>query len=299
MLHLQERLIGTLEHALMKNILLFAACVYLSAGFAQTDSKYPPHKLSHEDSTKVDEYWVKANHVRLGSELRQLYLDSALAIMPWNAYFWQQKAMPLSKAMKHELAAPFLDSAVKYDPGRWLEYRGFINCIFSKQYRAALEDFYGATVLNGNSGVMDHPYYFYEALCHLQLNHVDSARYLLQKCIEERTAKLGADWTHHLHWFYLGITWYEEENKANAIECFDQALKLNPTFPDALFYKAQCLWQMGDKRTALDMMYTTDSLVQKGYSMNEDNNRYETYPYQMRPYALQYATKWLKKELEE
>jgi len=283
----------------MKYILLLAVTFVYFSTTAQTGNKVPERKLSHADSVKIDEYWYKANHVRLGSELRQRYLDSALAIAPWRAYFWQQKAMPLSKAMKHELAAPFLDSAVKYNPGKYLEYRGFINCIFRKHYKDALHDFDAATAINGNSGVMDHPYDFYKGLCHLQLNNVDSARFLFKKCIDGQTAKLGADWAHHLHWFYLGITWWEEEKNEKALECFDEALRLNPTFPDAIFYKAGCMYRKGEKDIAMKLYQQTDSLVQKGYSMNEDNNRYETYPYQMRKYALEYTMKWLEKEMQD
>lgn len=280
-------------------LLLVLSIIQLSLCNAQSDSKVPERKLSHADSVLMNEFWQKANHARLGSELRQRYLDSALAIAPWNAYFWQQKAMPLSKAMKHELAAPFLDSAVKYNPGRYLEYRGFMNCIFRKHYKDALNDFYAATAINGNSGVMDHPYYFYEALCHLQLNNVDSARFLIQKCIDEKTKKLGADWAHHLHWFYLGVTWWEQDNFKQAIESFDEALRLNPTSPDAVYYKAQCIRALGNKKEALTMMYHVDSLVKKGYSMNEDNARYETYPYQMRQYNLESAIKWLEYEVHK
>ncbi len=283
----------------MKYTLLLAAILIQFSTSAQTDTKVPERELSHADSVKMDEYWQKANHVRLGSELRQLYLDSALAIAPWRAYFWQQKSMPLSKGMKHELAAPYLDSAVKYNPGRYLEYRGFINCIFRRHYKDALHDFDAATAINGNSGVMDHPYDFYKGLSHLQLNHIDSAYHFFKKCIDDKTKTLGADWAHPLHWFYLGITWYERNNYTKAVECFDEALKLNPTFPDPTYYKALCLWPAGEKKTALQLLYHTDSLVKKGYSMNEDNNRYETYPYQVRKYALEYAIKSMEKDKEK
>jgi len=73
---------------------------------------------------------------------RQLYIDSALNIVPKASQLWQQKAMPLFKQKKYEIAMPFLDSAVKYDKTKhWLEYRAFIKCIFQKSYRAAIKDF--------------------------------------------------------------------------------------------------------------------------------------------------------------
>jgi len=277
-------------------LLLLASAIYCSPGFAQTNTKHTPQPVSKEDSARVDYYWRQANSVRLFSQQRQRYLDSALAITPWRAYFWQQKAMPLSKQMKHDLAKPFLDSAVKYDPHRYVPYRAYTRCIFSRDYREALEDFHLAKMLNGNSGVMDHPYDFFIGLCHLQLDNFDSARYMVQQCIDYKTKQHGADWAHYLHWLYVGITWYEQDNNDSAIACFDKSLALNAYLPEAKYYKALCLSRMGQRNEALALLYDTDSLLKKGYFINEDNARYEVYPYQVRKYFLETAIARLEKE---
>lgn len=170
-------------------------------------------KISSSDSLKVMRYLEKSGEVSLFSVKRQLYLDSALSIVPWAAYIWQQKAMPLFKQKKYEIGMPHLDSAVKYDKSHhWLEYRAFIKCIFQKSYRAAIVDFNKAQKLVGNSVVMDHSYEFYKGLCYLQLNEIDSAEYLITKCIEEERKARGEEWIHHLHWFYSGVINYEKEN---------------------------------------------------------------------------------------
>lgn len=277
-------------------LLLLASAIYCSPGFAQTDTKHTPRPVSKEDSARLDYYWQQANSVRLFSQQRQRYLDSALAITPWRAYFWQQKAMPLSKQMKHDLAKPFLDSAVKYDPHRYVPYRAYTRCIFSRNYREALDDFYRAKALNGNSGVMDHPYDFFIGLCHLQLDNFDSARYMVQQCIDYKTKQHGAEWAHYLHWLYVGITWYEQENNDSAIACFNTALALNPYLPDAKYYKALCLSRIGQKKQALELLYETDRLLKKGYFINEDNARYVVYPYQVRKFFLETAIARLEKE---
>lgn len=268
------------------------AIMMLNAIHAQT----PAGKLSAADSILVDSYWKKANKVKLFSQARQAYLDSALAIMPWNAYYWQQKAMPLSKQMKHELAQPYLDSAVKYNPKKYLDYRGYMNCIFRKNYRDALADFYAAKALNGNSGVMDHPYDFYIGLCLLQLNNFDSARTCFQKCIDEKTARHGAAWTHPLHWFYLSVTDDELGNTDMAMQHIDTCLKMNPTFPDAWYVKAEYLEDRKQYKDALAAALKADSLLQIGYSMNEDGGRYEHYPYGLNRYYLAGTISWLQKE---
>lgn len=279
----------------MKYILLLPAlAICCNTGFAQTDTKHIPHPVSREDSAKVNNYLRQANSVRLFSQQRQRYLDSALAITPWRAYFWQQKAMPLSKQMKHDLAKPFLDSAAKYDPNSYVPYRAYTRCIFSRNYREALEDFYLAKVLNGNSGVMDHPYDFFIGLCHLQLDDYDSARYWVQQCIDYKTRQHGPQWVHYLHWWYVGVTWYEQDNNDSAIACFDKSLALNPYLPEAKYYKALCLSRKGQRKEALALLYETDILLKKGYFINEDNARYEVYPYQVRKFFLEKAIEELE-----
>lgn len=263
-------------------LLLLIAGIYMSASAQETI-------VSHEDSLRAKEYWHKAVRQRLGSQQRQLYLDSALSIMPGYAYYWQQKSMPLTKMYKHELAAPYLDSAVKYDAKRYIDYRAYVKCIFARRYREALNDFYEAKRLNGNIPIMDHVYDFYIGVSHLQLNNYDSAEYYFTKCIDERREKLGEDWVHHLHLFYLGIVYYEQEQHKKAIVAFDQALKLYPNFPDAKMYKGYCLRSMGKDEEALKVLYETKELVKKGYTMNEDNTRHIMYPYQLRTYYLQGA----------
>lgn len=281
----------------MKKLITVLLCLFATTAFAQADNP-GAKRLSKEDSIKIDEFWNKANSVRVVSPVRQLYLDSALAIAPWMAYFWQQKAMPLSKQMKYELAAPFLDSAVKYNPKKYLDYRAYMKCIFHKDYKGALQDFYASKALNGNSGVMDHPYNFYIGLCHLQLNNFDSCKYYMQQCIDEKLARTkDVKWTHSLHWYYLSIACFEKGNIAEAKKKMDTALVLNPTFPDAHYYYSIYLEEDGDIKGALEQSKITDSLFLQGYDMNEDGGRYEHYPYQANRYFLKSNIEWLEEQL--
>lgn len=288
----------------MKNLFttLLLACSINAIG---QDSAYTPRELSAEDSALVRSYWRKANMAPLFSLARQRYLDSALAIQPWNAYFWQQKGMPLSKQYKHELAQPFLDSAVKYNPKRYLDYRGYMYCVFRQLYRDAIKDLHAAKALNGNSGVMDHPYNFYIGLSHLQLNNFDSCKYYMRMCIDERHKQSGlaADaepvWTHPLHWFYLSLAEYELTDTTGAVRDMKQCLALNPTFPDA-HYQLSYFYANGKMYAdALKHAVMADSLSRKGYSMNEDGGRYVLFPYQLNRFYLDGRIDWLKEKLEK
>lgn len=205
------------------------------------------------------------------------HIDAGLRADSTIAYLWQQKAMPLFKQRKYELAMPYLDKAVQYDPF-WLDYRAFMKCIFSKQYRAALADFAAARALKGNSSVMDHTYAFYEALCYLQLNEYDSALRLLEGQVREHDAK---GWTHHLDLYYLGIAYYETGKYREALAAFDRALGKYSQFADAYFYKGKCLGQLGRNEEGLAVIRRGKQYYEKGFSINEDNTVYETYPYQV------------------
>jgi tetratricopeptide (TPR) repeat protein len=235
---------------------------------------------SKKDSLSFEGYLAKSGTVLLFSMKRQLYLDSALAIVPTDAQIWQQKAMPLFKQKKYEIGMPFLDSAVKYDKQKyWLPYRAFIKCIFQKSYRAAIKDFNLAQKQNGNSYVMDHSYEFYKGLCYLQLNQFDSAEYLIDKVIKEEIKTRNE--AHHLHWLYLGIVQFERENYTKAIESFDSGLKLYPQFSDIQFYKAMCLRKPHQINEGLNLLLSAKENLKKGYTINEDNAIYEAYPYQI------------------
>ena len=142
----------------------------------------------------------------------QKEIDKGLEIDSTIAYFWQQKAMPLFKQSKYELGMPFIDKAVKYNPQRWQDYRAFIKCIFSKQYRDAIQNFQDYQQKYGYSFVMDHSYNFYIALSYLQLNEFEKAEKLFEEDYKKTIAEDGKDWLHHLDLFYYGISKYEQKN---------------------------------------------------------------------------------------
>ena len=254
-------------------------------------------KASPIDSIKVRQYMDSAFGSELFSARRQLYLDSALFLAPQYAWLWQQKAMPLFKQKKYELGLPYLDSAVKYDPEEWLDYRAFMKCIFQKAYEASLIDFDASLLLKGNiATVQDHPYNFYKALCFLQLNKFEKASILLEGIIQEQGSHLGKDWIHPLNWFYLGVAYYEQGKYYIADSCFSSCLELNKNFADCKYYKALCKEKTQEWENALNLMLNAQEDLKNGYSMNEDNSFYEAYPYQILPFYMNGWIDYLKKK---
>ena len=241
-----------------------------------TDTPAKKLALTQEDSLKLNHYFDKLEKLPLFSQRRGLYIDSALAISPESAYMWQQRAMPLFKQKKYEIGMVYLDNAVKYNPNRYLDYRAFMKCIFSKNYTESIKDFQAAQTLKGNSFVMDHSCDFYIGLCYLQLNRLDSAEYFIKKTIEEEKKTISDEtWIHFLHWFYLGIIKFEQEDYSTAVTYFDKTLKLYTRFSDAKYYKAICLENMQKEKEALSLMVEASENFEQGYTINEDNAIYE------------------------
>lgn len=266
----------------MKHILLLL-CICFALGEIASGQK-TVQVISHKDSLRAEAYWDSADYSFLHSQKRQRYLDSALAITPYRAFFWQQKAMPLCKQKKYEIGMPYLDSAVKYNKQEYIDYRAFMKCVFQKSYRSAIADFNEARSLNGNIGLMDHSYDFYTGLCYLQLDIFDSAEYFIGKSINVQRKSIGENWVHYMDLFYMGIVQYEKGDYAKAIENFDKSLKQYKNFSDAKYYKAACLSRLNKKEDALKIALEGMQDFKEGYTINEDNSFYEKYPYQVRKY---------------
>jgi tetratricopeptide (TPR) repeat protein len=196
------------------------------------------------------------------------------------AYLWQQKAMPLYKQKRYAEGLPFLNNAVFYDRARYLDYRGFMKCIFSKDYRGAIEDFTDCLKERGNSYVMDHSYKFYMALSFIQLGEFEEAEMLLLEDTEHVGKTRGENWVHHLDLFYLGISQLRQNAFNTSIATFDKALKLYPQFSEVHYYKAQAMKSAGIQEYESHLNQAKEFL-RAGHTINEDNAIYEKYPYQL------------------
>lgn len=197
------------------------------------------------------------------------------------AYLWQQKAMPYFKARKYEIGMQYVDKAVKYNPERWQSYRAFLKCIFTKTYKEAILDFEDCQKLFGNGYVMDHTYGFYIGLSYLQLNEYSKAEHLFKEYIDD-IFKNRQGLEHPTALFYYGIAKYEQKKLNEAIVEFDKALKIYPNFSDAKYYKAVCLAKLGKVEEYKMLIKDAEQDGKSGYTFNEDNTIYETYPYQIK-----------------
>ena len=207
-------------------------------------------------------------------------LDAGLKRDSTIAYLWQQKAMPYFKAKKYTVGMSLVDKAVQYDEKRWLDYRAFIKCIFAKTYKEAIVDFEDCIKKFGNQYVQDHTYAFYIGISYLQLNEFEKAETIFKNDIEDQTKRMGE--AHFLDLFYYGISKYEQQKWEEAIVEFDKSLKQYPEFSDVEYYKAICLARLGKKEESSSLLAKAIKDAASGYTINEANAIYETYPYKVR-----------------
>lgn len=264
----------------MKKIVFLLIVISVTNCNSQDNKKIVNTSIDKEQQEKIIEKYVYncADTYSMFSLEYQACLDAGLKKDSTIAYLWQQKAMPYFKARKYEVGMEFIDKAVKYDPKAYLDYRAFIKCIFAKTYRSAIKDFEICLKNYGNRYVMDHTYKFHIALSYLQLNEFEKAEKIFAEDIENQAEN---NWAHHLDLFYYGISKYEQQKWEGAITEFDKALEIYPKFSDVQYYKSIALSRLGKFEKAKNLYEKARENAKAGYTINEDNAIYETYPYQI------------------
>lgn len=264
-------------------LILFLTISCNSREKEETDTFTKMYTIFETDSI-IESEMKQIRMLRINSQNRRDALDSLIYKHPTVAYFYQQRAMPLYKENKDELGRPFLEKAAELNPEKYLDYMGFMKCVFSKEYKSAIVDFEKVLALNGESYVMDHSYYFYIGLSYLQLNDFQKAKEYLEKSIAQSAAEKEGDrdWVHFLDLMYLGIANLELNDCKSANLAFDEALLKYPSFGDVKYYKASCLLSLGEEKLAMDLFSEAKEDLLNGNTINEDNVIYERYPYQLR-----------------
>ncbi len=215
------------------------------------------------------------------------YIKMALEKDSTIALLWQRRALPYWKTRKYEIALKYYDEAVKYDREEYLGRRGFLKCIFLKNYTEALKDLDMTIKEYGNGIQNDHSYNFYKSLCYLQLDQYDQALYFMQKEVDDTKKRAGEEWVPAICYFYLGVIYYEKRDYQKSIELLDRAIKLYPTFSDAKYYKAICNYKINEDAAAYyKILREAKKNFDDGYTINEGDSPYELYPYQVNWYMV-------------
>ncbi len=275
-------------------ILLLFLCLSAKKSYTQeTAIKYTP---AVKDSLVNRYYKNGMGQFALNTIKYQLYADTVLHFFPNNPEIWHQRAIPLFKSGKYELGMQNLNKALEMNRKEYIAYRGFINCIFLKQHRAALQDFKEAIAEKGDFITMDHPCSYYMGLSYLQLNNLDSAKFYLAKALDFERLTKSEGFLSTTNWFYLAVIEYEQTHWEAAISLFDKTLELYSSFPEAKYYKALCLNELGKKAQAKILLREAEAEYHSEYLFPEYNAVYEKYPYSITKRSITGTLEFWEKE---
>ncbi len=218
------------------------------------------------------------------------YLESAIKVYPDDAELWREVATSHFKAGEYAPAIRYINKAVELDPKTWLGYRAFMKCIFMKDYANAIQDFKQALTLKNGYYQMDHTYHFYIAISYLKISQLDSADYYMAQSLKIQMPD-GKGSGHHLDWLYWGLIKHQQKDYGKAIEYYDKSLGLFSQFPDPLYYKALILRKKKKHKEANELLEKAEKALKQGYKINEDNEVYVNYPFQITLHEVQEALK--------
>ncbi|SFQ50842.1 tetratricopeptide repeat protein [Hymenobacter arizonensis] len=269
-------------------------------GHAQQQPAQDQAALAKDCSNKVYQDSLVARYLDRGAHRVSYlspqwaqYCDSLIAACPTIAYAYQQKAMPLIKCGDYAKAFPLIDQAVALDVNRWLAYRGFLKCIFTKDYAGALTDFRRVAQLKPQGREMDHTYAFFMGLCNLEMGKYKDAE---ADFAEDMRLQLGADGRGEIHFntlLYAGVLALKKKQYPQAQTHLERCLKAYSQHPEANYYLALAYQAQGKPALARQHLAASQRALIGGYRLNEDNIYYANYPGQITEFEVIQAQKKL------
>lgn len=213
-------------------------------------------------------------------------IEKGIQIYPNEAELWREIATSYFKSGEYAPAIKYINKAVELDPKSWLGYRAFMKCVFMKDYAPAIEDFKQALALKNQYYEMDHTYHFYIAISYLKLNQLDSADHYMAQSLKLQMPD-GKGSGHYIDWFYWGLIKYQQKDYKKALVYYDNSLNQYSNFPDAMYYKALILGSKKEKQQAKELLTKAQNALQEGYRLNEANEPYVNYPFQVSSTQIQ------------
>ncbi|TDE16528.1 tetratricopeptide repeat protein [Dyadobacter psychrotolerans] len=212
--------------------------------------------------------------------------DSLLAICPNIAEAYQEKGIPHVANGNYEKAYEYNNKAVELDPHRWTPYRGYLNCIYTKNYEKAITDFEAAEKLTPNAFILDHSFSFYIALSYMESGQYDKAETYFLKDIAQQKRGEGKNDIHFNSLLYFGILYYLMNEFDMAQKYLRDCLVLYPQQPMANYYMAMTLKVLGNNQKDIYFEKAKQYMLE-GYRLNEPNSLYVNYPRQITMFEIE------------
>ncbi|WP_221390665.1 tetratricopeptide repeat protein [Dyadobacter sp. NIV53] len=258
-------------------IVLISFLVLPITGFAQ--NIFDCTSKSVQDSL-FPIYSKKARKYTWDDPARELTYDSLLAICPDIAEAYQEKGIPYLANGNFEKALQNNDKAVELDPVRWTAYRGYLHCIYAKNYEKAIADFETAEILTPHSFIQDHSFSFYIALSYMELGNYSKAESYFLKDIAQQSRGEAMNDIHFNSLLYFGILYYLMNEFDKAEMYLRDCLRLYEQHPMANYYMAMTFKVTGNKQQDL-YFEKAKQFMQEGYKMNEPHTFNVNYPRQI------------------
>ncbi|WAC01729.1 hypothetical protein N7U66_17805 [Lacinutrix neustonica] len=239
-------------------------------------------KKTQLNNDEISEKYLKncAWQNNLHSEKWQVCIDSAISKNSNIAYLYQQKAMPYLKTGDYYNGMKNLDIAVRLSPNEYCSYRGFMKVIFMKDYDGAILDFLETKNISPGEYIMDHDVDFFLGLCFLMKKEYTIAEdYLNSSLLND--SKHGEDWIHYSNLYYYAIVKYKVKDYDESLITLDRCLKIYPNFANAIYLKAKIMDEKKLFSEAYRLSEKAMTMFNKGFVINESNEIYVNYPYQI------------------
>ncbi|MCE6987528.1 tetratricopeptide repeat protein [Dyadobacter sp. CY323] len=223
-------------------------------------------KKAHEFSLN-DKEWV------------QIY-DSLISICPNISEAYQERGLAYLVSGDTSQLFANIDKAAELDRTRWLPYRGYLHCIYAKNYQKAITDFEEAEKLMPNAFTMDHSFSFYLAMAHTGLGNFEKAETYFLKDIATQKRGTGQNDIHYNTLLYFGIMHFLNNELDKSETRLRECLQLYEQHPTANYYMALIMKATGNKQQAA-FFEKAKQYSQEGYKINEPNSYLVPYPYQV------------------
>lgn len=226
------------------------------------------HQTQQKKDLKTSDYYFKLakkyGKQDQGSEIQQIYYDSALYVNPKNADAWWEKSTWEIKIGNYVKYFEYMDKAVELDPDLYIGWRGVIKLYYLHDYDGALNDFFKLKKMYPNTKSL--------AARGEDLNHLTGSAYWQKKEYEiaipffkKNIEENGENSVDVYTFVYLGICYYEIGNKEMAKIQFQKSLEEYKECVDAHYYLSKINYENRDKESALNSIQRGIKYANKGY----------------------------------
>jgi tetratricopeptide (TPR) repeat protein len=273
---------------MVKSLILFLSffCLHLCYGQKTVANCFTKQEQDSLVKRYLDDGALKYSY---NSYHWDLYIDSLIAFCPQISSSYREKAIPLIKRGDYGKAFPLEDKSVDLEPEKWISYRAFLKCIFSKDYEGAIIDFDLAQKLVPGAFIMDHSYFFYKGISYLELENYKEAEINLLRDIEIQVKSDKNTKAHYNSYLYLGINYFKVKNYEKAIINFKETLNQYEQMTEANYYIAMVYDALGKIKEKEKHLKIAQRSAVVGYSLNEDNLYYVNYPFQITLFEVEQA----------